>query len=117
MKPITIYLDFSNDEDGSMIVKWTKANHGLVMNTMLAACWEFANGKSRKEISLFKFVDIFTDMDVNELLYVISILPEDAQANLDECEAFFVQTEEYEKAANVQQCRKKLLQTNKNQDA
>lgn len=114
MKPITIYLDFSNDEDDSMIIAWAKKNHELMMNTMLAACWEFANGESQKERPLFKFVNICDDDAIDEIVYIISILPEDAHTNLDECEAFFVETEEYEKALSAQQCRKKLLQTNKN---
>ena len=114
MKPITIYLDFSNDEDDSMIIDWAKKNHGLMMNTMLAACWEFANGESKKEKPLFKFVNACDEDVMDEIIYIISMVPEDAYANLDECEAFFVETEEYEKALSTQQCRKKLLQTDKN---
>jgi len=109
--PVNIYIDFEGDED-QIFFDWVESNKGVLMDALLASCWEFANNQNLKDVIVMNFIDS-NEIYHGEYVYQISVTPNDAIQNLDECQSFFVETEQYEKAISIKECREKMDSQNK----
>lgn len=107
--PVNIHLNFDGDEE-EIFCDWMEKNQETVMDTLLASCWEFANNQELEEILVMNFIDT-NELSHGEYVYQLSVTPDDVVKNLDECQNFFVETEQYEKALSVKNCREKIDNT------
>jgi len=108
--PINIHLDFEGDEE-EIFMDWMDENRAVLMNAMYESCWQFANDSKLDEILLMNFIDA-NEARLGEYVFQLSVTPDDTEKNLDECENFFVETEEYEKAIGIKKCRE-MIESNK----
>jgi hypothetical protein len=104
--PISIYIDLSEDEEKSLST-WLYANQALVIEMNMEACWRLARDKSIESVDV---ISVYDSADPGDTVPVfeISVQREDVELNLSECESYFVENEEYERAAETTQCRKLL---------
>jgi len=99
--------------DENPVTTWIDNNPALCFDAMHEACWRLAENQELKEVVVFQLYtpgaaySVFGFSNAN-LFAEISIDRENWRETLDECQEWFVLSEEYEKAARVVECRKNL---------
>jgi len=113
IKPIKIFIsenDYNNREIEEVISEWMEENRATLHETSLKACWELANNEKIDDVQMFHFcyVESIGNLKIEQVIAEVGVDREGMHDTLDECQEWYVSNEDYEAAAKVVECRKKL---------
>lgn len=103
--PLKIYIDLTETID-EHIVEWMDSNRDNVLRCTMLACRELIEEPDLEDVVVAEIHENLAILDeLNSLLAIITIHEEDITGNLDECEEYFANIEDYETAKEVLELR------------
>ena len=102
--PIKVQLDLSENEEEAFD-SWLNSSQELIIKANMKACHTLAMNETMQSVDVVYIYDI-NETDDAMPVFELSITREDVILNLNECESYFVDEEDYESAALAVQYKK-----------
>ena len=105
---IELKEDIEDDQIDDLIFGWMEKNRDTLHKLSLAGCQELAKYEQVFHVPIIEFIYTHPFDDSEELIAELGVDRDGMFETLDEIQDWFVSTEDYESAAKVVECRKKL---------